>query len=48
MDEARPDARPARLNLTAERVVRSPDGLDLAALLDRLESEMGKAPRGAQ
>jgi 3-methyladenine DNA glycosylase AlkD len=27
-------------NLTAERVVRSSDGLDLPALLDRIESEM--------
>ena len=30
-------------SLTAERVVKSPDGLDLAALLDRIESEMGTA-----
>jgi 3-methyladenine DNA glycosylase AlkD len=29
--------------LTAERVVRSPEGLDLAALLDRIEAEMGNA-----
>jgi 3-methyladenine DNA glycosylase AlkD len=29
--------------LTAERVVKSPDGLDLPALLDRIESEMGAA-----
>jgi len=29
--------------LTAERVVKSPDGLDLPALLDRIESEMGDA-----
>ena len=29
--------------LTAERVVRSPDGLDLPALLDRIESEMADA-----
>ena len=35
-------------NLTAERVARSPDGLDLAALLDRIENEMGKAPAAAQ
>jgi 3-methyladenine DNA glycosylase AlkD len=27
-------------SLTAERVVKSPDGLDVAALLDRIESEM--------
>src|SRR5262249_23427412 len=29
--------------LTAERVVKSPEGLDLPALLDRIESEMGDA-----
>ncbi len=28
---------------TAERVAKSPDGLDLAALLDRIEAEMGAA-----
>ena len=28
-------------DLTAERVAKSPDGLDLPALLDRIESEMG-------
>ena len=30
-------------DLTSERVGKSPDGLDVAALLDRLESEMGTA-----
>jgi len=30
-------------SLTAARVVKSPDGLDLTALLDRIESEMGTA-----
>ena len=35
-------------NLTAERVARSPDGLDVPALLDRIESEMGTAPAAAQ
>ena len=29
-------------SLTAERVVKSPEGLDLPALLDRIESEMGR------
>ena len=29
--------------LTTERVVKSPEGLDLKALLDRIESEMGSA-----
>ena len=35
-------------SLTAERVVKSPDGLDLTALLDRLESEMGSADSAVQ
>lgn len=30
-------------SLTAERVAKSPDGLDVSALLDRIESEMGTA-----
>jgi 3-methyladenine DNA glycosylase AlkD len=30
-------------SLTAERVVKCPEGLDLSALLDRIESEMGTA-----
>jgi len=30
-------------SLTAERVVKSPDGLDLSGLLDRIESEMADA-----
>jgi 3-methyladenine DNA glycosylase AlkD len=30
-------------SLTAERVVKSPEGLDLPALLDRIESAMGNA-----
>ncbi len=30
-------------SLTAERVVKSPDGLDPAGLLDRIEAEMGTA-----
>ena len=30
-------------DLTAERVAKSPDGLDLPALLDRIESEMASA-----
>jgi 3-methyladenine DNA glycosylase AlkD len=30
-------------SLTAERVVMNPDGLDLPALLDRIESEMADA-----
>ena len=33
----------AAWDLTSERVAKSPDGLDLAALLDRIESEMASA-----
>ena len=43
-----PMAARAGWNLTAERVVRSPDGLDVPGLLDRIESEMGTAPPEAQ
>lgn len=38
-----PWAARAGWGLTSERVARSPDGLDLRALLDRIESEMGRA-----
>lgn len=38
-----PMAARAGWSLTAERVVKSPEGLDLPALLDRIESEMGSA-----
>lgn len=31
-------------SLTAERIVKSPEGLDLTGLLDRIEREMGNAP----
>lgn len=31
-------------SLTAERVAKNPEGLDLPGLLDRVEAEMGKAP----
>lgn len=34
--------------LTAERVVKSPDGLDLPGLLDRIEAEMGAADPAVQ
>ena len=43
-----PMAARAGWNLTAERVVRRPEGLDLPALLDRIESEMGSAAPQAQ
>ena len=38
----------AAWNLTAERVAKTPDGLDLPALLDRIESEMGQAAPESQ
>lgn len=38
-----PWAARAGWNLTAERVARSPDGLDLSALLGRIEAEMATA-----
>jgi len=34
--------------LTAERIVKNPDGLDLPALLDRIESEMAEADPAVQ
>lgn len=38
-----PMAARAGWSLTAERVVKRPDGLDLSALLERIDSEMGDA-----
>ncbi len=35
-------------SLTAERLAKQPDGLDLAGLLDRIEKEMGGAPTVVQ
>ena len=35
-------------SLTAERVAKSPGGLDLPAILNRLETEMGNAPSEVQ
>jgi 3-methyladenine DNA glycosylase AlkD len=43
-----PWAARAGWSLTAERVAKSPDGLDVKALLDRLEAEMGTADPAAQ
>jgi 3-methyladenine DNA glycosylase AlkD len=34
--------------LTAERVARAPEGLDLKALLERIEAQMGSAPTQVQ
>ena len=35
-------------SLTAERIVKDPEGLDVGALLDRIEKEMGGAPERVQ
>ena len=35
-------------SLTTERVIQDPEGLDLAALLDRIEAEVASAPAPAQ
>jgi 3-methyladenine DNA glycosylase AlkD len=43
MEDDDPWAARAGWSLTSGRIARSPDGLDLPGLLDRLESEMGKA-----
>ena len=43
-NDPHPIAARAFWSLTAERVTKSPDGLDLTALLDRLEAEMPHAP----
>ena len=43
MTSDHPMAARAGWQLTAGRVVKSPDGLDLVALLDRIEKEMGGA-----
>ncbi len=43
-----PLAARAGWSLTAGRVAREPEGLDMKALLDRIEKEMGKADPAAQ
>lgn len=43
MEDDNPWAARAGWSLTAGRVAREPDGLDLKALLDRIESDMGNA-----
>ena len=43
MQDDHPMAARAGWSLTAQRVARDPEGLDLDALLDRIESEMGGA-----
>ncbi len=48
MKDDDPWAARAEWSLTSGRIARSPDGLDLPALLDRIESEMGNADPAAQ
>jgi 3-methyladenine DNA glycosylase AlkD len=43
-----PWAARAGWSLTASRVAKDPKGLDLSALLDRIEAEMGTAPAATQ
>jgi 3-methyladenine DNA glycosylase AlkD len=48
MADSDPMASRAGWSLTCERIIKSPDGLDLSALLDRIEREMPGAPPPAQ
>lgn len=48
MDDDNPWAARAGWSLTSGRVARDPAGLDLPALLDRLEAEMGSADSKVQ
>jgi len=48
MHEDHPMLSRAAWSLTTDRVSKNPDGLDLSALLDRIDSEMATAPEAAQ
>lgn len=48
MEDDNPWAARAGWNLTAGRIAKKPEGLDLVALLDRIESEMPEAAAPAQ
>ena len=48
MKDKDPWAARAGWSLTSERINKSPDGLNLQALLDRIEAEMGRAPSTVQ
>ena len=47
MEDDDPWAARAGWSLTSERIAKSPDGLDVPALLDRIESEMGNVCSGS-
>jgi len=48
MESSHPMLARAGWSLTAERIDKSPEGLDLGGLLDRIEREMAEAPAPAQ
>lgn len=48
MNDADPWAARAGWSLTSERIDKDPNGLDLPALLDRIEAEMGNAAAAVQ
>jgi 3-methyladenine DNA glycosylase AlkD len=48
MESTHPMLARAGWSLTTERVIKNPEGLDLAALLDRIDREMAGAPAAAQ
>jgi 3-methyladenine DNA glycosylase AlkD len=48
MESSHPMLARAGWSLTTERVVKNPEGLDLGALLDRIEREMGNVPSPTQ
>lgn len=48
MEDDNPWAARAGWSLTSERIGKSPEGLDLPALLDRIEAEMGSAATEVQ
>jgi 3-methyladenine DNA glycosylase AlkD len=48
MESDHPMLARAGWSLTCERITKDAEGLDLSALLDRIEREMGSAPRATQ
>jgi 3-methyladenine DNA glycosylase AlkD len=48
MESSDPMAARAGWSLTADRMAKNPEGLDVNALLSRIENEMGNAPAHAQ
>jgi len=48
LEDPDPMARRAGWSLTHDRIVKTPEGLDPGALLERIEAEAGAAPEAAQ